>query len=248
MRKTRLIMGMPVTVEIADNYAKNSDFKQVFDFFKSVDETFSTYKKTSEISRLNEGLLTKKELSKEVIEIFKLAEQTKKETEGYFDFNKGGKIDPSGIVKGWAILKAAELLKGKGYHNYFIEAGGDIQVSGKNPEGQNWVIGIRNPFNRFENIKIISIGNRGVATSGTAIRGQHIYNPFFPGREIKDIVSLTVIGPNVYEADRFATSAFAMGRRGIDFIEELEGFEGYLVDCNKIATYTSGFEKFVIII
>ena len=55
---------------------------------------------------------------------------------------------------------------------------------------------------------------------------------------------MTVIGPNVYEADRFATPAFAMGKKGIDFVENLPGLEGYMVDKDGIATMTSGFEKY----
>lgn len=54
---------------------------------------------------------------------------------------------------------------------------------------------------------------------------------------------MTVIGPNIYEADRFATACFAMGEKGIYFIEQLSGFEGYLIDNNKIATLTSNFKK-----
>jgi thiamine biosynthesis lipoprotein ApbE len=61
-----------------------------------------------------------------------------------------------------------------------------------------------------------------------------------------DVVSLTVIGPNVYEADRFATAAFAMGKKGIYFIEQLPGFEGYMIDTSAQATYTSGFERYVL--
>ena len=63
-----------------------------------------------------------------------------------------------------------------------------------------------------------------------------------PARPIEDIVSLTVIGPDVLEADRFATAGFAMGRAGILFIEQTPGLEGYLVDRNGRATLTSGFE------
>lgn len=238
-------MGMPITVEIAEKSAKNSFFKHVFGYFKYVDETFSTYKKTSEISRFNDGLLKKEQLSSDIIKILDLAKQTKKETGGYFDIYKDSKIDPSGIVKGWAIHNTAKILWDKGLRNFYIEAGGDIQVSGKNPQTGQWTVGIRNPFNRFENIKILSIEVEGVATSGTAVRGQHIYNPFIPANKIIDIVSLTVIGPNIYEADRFATAAFAMGKKGIDFIEKLDGFEGYMVDNRKMATFTSGFEQFV---
>ncbi len=61
-----------------------------------------------------------------------------------------------------------------------------------------------------------------------------------------DVVSITIIGPNVFEADRFATAAFAMGRKGIQFIEELAGFEGYMIDAQACATYTSGFERYVL--
>jgi len=61
-----------------------------------------------------------------------------------------------------------------------------------------------------------------------------------------DIASITIIGPNVYDADRFATAAFAMGKRGIQFIEKLAGFEGYMIDMRGIATYTSGFERYVL--
>ena len=60
-----------------------------------------------------------------------------------------------------------------------------------------------------------------------------------------DIVSLTVIGPNIYEADRFATAAFAMGKRGINFIETCPGLEGYMVDAAGMATETTGFSSFV---
>jgi FAD:protein FMN transferase len=65
------------------------------------------------------------------------------------------------------------------------------------------------------------------------------------GKPVQSIVSLTVVGPNVYEADRFATAAFAMDSAGIHFIEELDGFEGYMIDHAGMAMYTSGFERYV---
>ena len=60
-----------------------------------------------------------------------------------------------------------------------------------------------------------------------------------------EIASISVIGPNVYEADRFATAAFAMGEKGIEFIEGLKGFEGYMIKNNQIAVMTSGFKKYL---
>jgi thiamine biosynthesis lipoprotein len=85
----------------------------------------------------------------------------------------------------------------------------------------------------------------GVATSGTYVRGQHIYDPIHNQTLPDGVVSLTVIGPNIYEADRFATAAFAMGLEGIYFIESLEGFEGYLINQQGQATFTSGFTEYI---
>ena len=93
---------------------------------------------------------------------------------------------------------------------------------------------------------MLVVTDKGVATSGTAIRGQHIYDPHNPDTSLQDVVSLTVIGPNVFEADRFATAAFAMGKRGIFFIQQLPGFEGYMIDASARATFTSGFERYVL--
>ena len=61
-----------------------------------------------------------------------------------------------------------------GYTRYYVEAGGDIQIAGSNSQGQKWRVGIRNPFNVNEIVKVLAVTNCGVATSGTSIRGQHI--------------------------------------------------------------------------
>jgi FAD:protein FMN transferase len=245
MKQLQLLMGMPITVEVLDTTATEADIERVFAYFRSIDATFSTYKEESEISRMNRGELAEEECSDAVKTILALSEQTRQETRGYFDIRHDGIIDPSGIVKGWAIFQAAQMLKEAGFVNYYIDAGGDIQMAGMN-NGNPWRIGIRNPFNRNENVKVLAITDKGVATSGSAIRGQHIYNPHQQEELIRDIVSLTAIGQNVYEADRFATAAFAMGKRGIYFIEQLVGFEGYMIDSSARATYTSGFERYVL--
>jgi thiamine biosynthesis lipoprotein len=127
-----------------------------------------------------------------------------------------------------------------------VEAGGDIQMAGSNSQGQNWRVGIRNPFNLNEIVKVLALSECGVATSGSYIRGAHVYNPKDEQEALTEILSLTVIGPDIYEADRFATAAFAMGRNGIAFIERLDGFEGYMIDRHGQATLTSGFERFVL--
>jgi thiamine biosynthesis lipoprotein len=239
-------MGMPITVEIVDR-APVELMDDVFNYFAGVDARFSTFKPESEISALNGGRITPAQASGEMREVLALAERTKHETDGYFEVRRpDGLLDPCGIVKGWAIRNAAQLLRKVGVRDFFVEAGGDIETGGKNADGEDWSIGIRNPFNEHEIIKVVTPRGRGIATSGTYVRGQHIYNPHAPGRRIDDIVSLTVIGPDVLEADRFSTAAFAMGKAGIHFIEGLPGFDGYVVDAAGTATQTSGFKGFVL--
>lgn len=244
MKQTRNLMGMPITIEVVGMDKTKEIINQTFDYFEYVDKKFSPYKEISEVTRFNNGILVKEKLSKDLKEILKKAKETKEETNGYFDVYKEGFVDPSGIVKGWAIYNAAKIVKGKGFKNYCIEAGGDMEVSGENKEGEDWRIGIRNPFKKDEIVKAIKLNSGGVATSGLYERGHHIYNPKNPQDTLESVASLTVVGPNIYEADRFVTAAFAMGEKGIYFIEELNGYEGYMIKRNGTAKMTSGFNKY----
>ncbi len=239
-------MGMPITLEVIDSSLKEELFDRVFNYFEYVDKKFSTYKEDSEISQINNHELELDAASEDMKTVFELAEQTRLATDGFFNIQNKGFFDPSGLVKGWAINNAADILCENRLENFYVEAGGDIQIHGKNSLGQNWRVGIRNPFNLDEIVKVLSVTDCGVATSGTYIRGQHIYNPKKEDQSLSDIMSLTVIGHNIFEADRFATAAFAMGCEGINFIEKLQGFEGYMIDQNKIATFTTGFERYLL--
>ncbi|HUY85036.1 MAG TPA: FAD:protein FMN transferase [Candidatus Dormibacteraeota bacterium] len=243
MKQTWLIMGMPISVVIEDEAANEAAFKVARDYFHYVDKRYSPYKPMSEVSKVNAGL-PESRWSDEMKTILRLCQETKEQTRGYFDAYHEGKLDPSGLVKGWAVNNTAAKLRELGYKNFYVEAGGDIQVSGHNADSQPWSVGIRNPFNRDEVIKVVRVTTEGVATSGTYVRGQHIYNPL-RHTEIKDVASLTVIGPNIYDADRFATAAFAMGRTGINFIESMSGYEAYMITNDRQATLTGGFERYV---
>jgi thiamine biosynthesis lipoprotein len=266
MHETRILMGMPVTIEVLDAQVSQEEIDKIFNYFRYVDEKFSTYKDTSEIMAINraaaeqraspsssapkergagQGELPPGDWSKDMKEVFKLSEETKNATEGYFEIkNPKGTYDPSGMVKGWAIWNAAKMLRKDGFEDFYVDAGGDIQPHGKNKEGKKWSIGIRNPFKPDEIVKTVYVNNDGVATSGNYIRGEHIYNPKDENKTVFEIVSLTVIGPNIYEADRFATAAFAMGAQGIHFIEKLPNLEAYMINREGIATMTRGFEKY----
>lgn len=237
-------MGMPITVELVDA-RDETPIKQVFSYFRAVDARFSPYKKHSELNELNRAPANHKP-SSEMQEVLKLCAQTKDLTGGYFDIKRqDGTLDPSGLVKGWAIDNAARLLKDAGLSDFYIEAGGDIVAEGHSELNQPWVVGIRSPFEIDQIVKTIKLTGQGIATSGTYIRGQHIYNPLDNYATPTGVASLSVIGPNIFEADRMATAAFAMSERGVSFIASLPGFEAYQIDQRGIATFTKGFERYV---
>lgn len=244
MPETRLIMGMPITIEIVGD--DGSATEAAFQYFRDVDARFSPFNPVSELARMNMGEIGEGELSAEMMEVLTLSELTRHETNGYFDVRRpDGRVDPSGLVKGWAIRNAGRLVEASGRRNYCLEAGGDIQCRGHNEQGQRWRVGIRNPFAADEVVKILVPGDSGVATSGAYVRGRHIYDPVGGGAASEDIASITVVGTDIYEADRFATAAFAMGRGGIAFIEDTKGLEAYAIDRDGIATMSSGFTRIV---
>jgi thiamine biosynthesis lipoprotein len=81
----------------------------------------------------------------------------------------------------------------------------------------------------------------GVATSGTAERGTHIFNPH-AGRPAAGLASLTIIGPSLALADACATAAFAMGPDlAREWAESLPGYEAYAITDTGHTWQTAGF-------
>jgi thiamine biosynthesis lipoprotein len=241
----RTLMGMPVTVEIVGDGVDPRHFARLFAHFDHFDRVFSPFRPASETSRVNHGLLRIEDASEDMRTIVSLSEKTRTESGGYFDVYRDGVFDPGVIVKGWAVYQASEMLRAAGVCDFFIAAGGDIQLSGRNQAGDSWVVGIRNPFHDGEIVKILRLSDAGIATAGPHEWARHAHDPLQQGGRVFDeIASLTVIGPNAYEADRFATAAFAMGRDGIAFIERDPILEGYMIDRNGVATFTRGFSGY----
>jgi thiamine biosynthesis lipoprotein len=136
-------------------------------------------------------------------------------------------------------------MAGMGFINFYVEISGDIQCHGHSSHGKPWRVGIRSPFAMRQIVKIVQLSDRGIATSGNYIQKRHIYNPHAPGDPLDEVVSLTVIGPDILEADRFATAAFAMGRAGLEFIESMPDLEGYEIDAGGMARMTSGLAQYL---
>ena len=107
------VMGMAVSLDLADplpapELERLAD--EVFAWLRLVDTTFSTYKADSEISRLGRGELRREDCSPMVGEVLDRCAQLWDETRGYFDIMAGGRLDPSGYVKGWAVQRACDRL------------------------------------------------------------------------------------------------------------------------------------------
>ena len=234
---------MPAKLMIADKNDVQDMAEKVKLLFENLDNRFSTYKFDSEISKFNRGEIDTTNYP-ELKFILSECERTRIETNGYFDSHYGLSEDPSGLVKGYAINQAAKLLQENGYANFLVEIAGDVATSGSNGENLTWTIGIENPFNRKEVVKVVKLSGQAIATSGIAVHSDHIVNPI-THKVANEIASLSVITDNVYDADRMATAAYAMGERGIEFLNQLPNYSGYMITNDKRGIMTEGFKQYV---
>jgi hypothetical protein len=115
---------------------------------------------------------------------------------GYFDARAapGGALDPSGLVKGWSVEAASALLAGSGTPNHCINAGGDVRIRGRPGPGRLWHVGLSHPFHPGAFTAVVGLTGGAVATSGTAERGLHVFNPH-TGRPAAELASVTISGP-----------------------------------------------------
>jgi len=186
------VMGMPVRVE------GSVDAARVFSWLRWVDATFSTYRPDSEVSRLDRGEL--REPHPLVRSVLERCDELRRETGGLFDVRAGGRLDPSGYVKGWAVQRAAAFGRGR----FLIDAGGDVVLRG------SWRVGIRHPYERDRLAAALTLSDCAVATSGAYERGPHILDPR-TRRPAAGLSSVTVVGRDLGTADAYATAAFAAG-------------------------------------
>src|SRR5450759_1820513 len=131
-----------------------------------------------------------------------------------------GRLDPSGVVKGWAIERASDILRAGGSANHAVNGGGDIQLAGEAAPGQPWRVGIAHPHQPGELVTVVSGRDIAVATSGTAERGDHIVNPV-TGRPATELASITLVGRDLTTVDAYATAAAAMGNAAREWVLEL---------------------------
>lgn len=236
-------MGMPITIDVRGGDADPAALDAVYVDLRLVDALFSPFRAESAVSRINAGRLAQGAAEPIVREVLELCRTYEQETGGYFSAWHNGRLDPSGLVKGWAIARAAAILDARGYRDYFVDAAGDARTRGHRAAGDPWRVGIRHPVERDKVVRVVLATDLAVATSGTYEKGAHIYDPH-TGRAATALLSMTVVGPSILDADVFATAAFAMGPAGLDFIEGREGYQAYAIDPDLQGSWTSGFDAY----
>lgn len=217
--RDEVVMGMPVTVDIRTAFPPrelDTLLEASFAWLRRVNETFSTYRPDSQISRLAAG--ERLELAPEVSDVLAACERLKAETDGWFDAYATGGLDPSGYVKGWAVERLSRRLHAAGAVDHCVNAGGDVRVRGSGGPGRPWRIGLRDA--RGLVTTVLPAHNLAVATSGSYERGAHIVDPH-TGQAVTRPGSVSVAGPDLGVADAYATALFAMGpQQTLRFVRE----------------------------
>ena len=204
---TGAIYGTTYAVKYTENIDPNTMQNLVADELNRLDLIFSTYKPDTEIQRYNanpsiEGW------SRDFENVYNLAFVVTAQSEGTFDPVSEEGLDYSGIAKGYAVDKVAELLEKNDIANYFVEIGGEISAKGSK-YSQPWVFGLEVPSEdkngAYMAFKVPETGI-SVATSGEYREPGHIW-----GAGPRDIVSVTVADADAASADAWATALYVAG-------------------------------------
>lgn len=236
-------MGTAISVDVRDAGVGPSELIEVFEWFRRVDQIFSTYKEDSQISRLGRGEITVTDCHPDVGWVLERCEQVRRASGGYFDCMATGTLDPSGLVKGWSVEVASAMLVEVGSANHCINAGGDIRFRGEPQPGRPWHAGIVHPLEQGALTVVVVGRDLAVATSGIAERGLHVVDPR-TGRAANALASVTLVGPELTLTDAYATAALAMGLDAPSWLVGLADHEAYVIDAGGHVWWTDGFARY----
>lgn len=236
-RKVAHVMGMPISLALrglhVDDDLAAQAWQDCLAVLHEADRVFSTYRPDSAISRLQRREIALAECPREVTEVLDLAERARQESEGAFDVRRKGPdgrivLDPSGVVKGWAVDRAARTLDTLSGTDFCLSAGGDMICRTKRTGAPAWRVGIEDPLDPRRLVAVVPVLDGAVATSGVAHRGAHIVDAR-TGTTPTGIASLTVVGPDLVWADIDATAAFALDSQALTWLRRRPGRSGVVV-------------------
>lgn len=253
-RATAEIMGTVISIAApadAEPEVFDTAVRAAFAELRHADEVFSPFKPDSPISRIRDGRLGLDDLTThphgiEIRNVLAVCAALKQRSNGAFDAWAVGDppvFDPCGAVKGWAAERASAVLTEHGLPAHALGAGGDVRLRGDRP----WSIGIADPHRPGELIAVASISDGAIATSGSAERGTHIWDPRHRVRAAT-LAQVTVIGPNLTWADGYATAAVALGVDARDWLTDLgrrTAYQSLIVEPGGGLWHTAGMAPYL---
>ena len=223
------VMGMPISVALRGREAATVVGARAWDSviteLREVDAIFSTYRDDSVINRLDLGQVALRDCPSEVAEVMALGRRAEQESGGAFSVrlpvdsgrpDGPRRLDPSGVVKGWAAERASRHLAALADTDFCLSAGGDI-VCRAAAHREPWRIGIENPHDPTQVIAVVPLHEGAVATSSGTHRGAHLIDAR-TGRPAAGVAAVTVVGPSLTWADIDATAAYALGTAAPDWL------------------------------
>ena len=231
MVRVEHVMGMPVCIDVRDAGVPADAIDEAFAWLRTVDAVFSTYKDDSEISRLNRGELARDDASADVRWVLDECERLREETGGYFDARVGadGGVDPSGLVKGWSVDRAGEILDARPARrrSRSTPAATSSRAATRSPSGR----GASGSSTRTSVTgsppscgRTISPWPRRASTSAASTCSTRT-----PARRRRASSRSPITGPVLGTADAYATAAFAMGTDGPPWTATLDGYEAMTI-------------------
>lgn len=225
-------MGLPVSLALRgrheDDAAALDAWAAVMASLHEADRIFSTYRTDSWVSRLGRGEVGVADCPAEVAEVLAIGEGARVASGGAFDVRRGGVLDPSGVVKGWAVERASAPLRDLPETDFCLSGGGDLVGHVADPDGADWRIGVEDPHDPARVVAVVPLRHGAVATSGLAHRGAHVVDAR-TGRPPTSLASVTVVAPSLTDADVAATAALALDADGPAWLRRRPGLTGLVV-------------------
>jgi thiamine biosynthesis lipoprotein len=245
-RRVERAMGTVISLYLPDGGADAAAADAAFAWFHEVDDRFSPFDPDSEVGRLMRGEVSPARVSSDLAEVLEIADAVEVLSGGAFDIRghrADGAPDPTGVVKGWSVDRAAAILASAGIDRFYLGAGGDVVVRGGQESGVRWRVGVAHPFAPDAVALVLQADELAVATSGSTERGHHISDGR-TGASVDELLTVTVAGPELTRADAYATAAFALGLEGLRWVDALPGYAAAGITHDARLITTRGLDRY----
>jgi FAD:protein FMN transferase len=239
-RRVEHVMGLPISLALRGRHTHDDEadaaWAAALGTLRAADRTFSTYREDSVVAAIRRGELAVADAPADVAEVLAIAARTQRATDGAFSVWRPD-LDPSAVVKGWAVQRASAALRALDDTDFCLSAGGDMVC--RAAAGAPWRIGIEDPRDPARILAVVPVTDGAVATSGTAHRGAHLVDAR-TGAVPGTVAQVTVIARSLADADVDATAAYALGPRAAEWLGRRVGRRGLVVWDDGTTTTITG--------